>query len=397
MPKVTRVRDLAREAETDLDIALVSLWDAGLEDYDGPDDVIRRRDLSQAQRALGLGDAKAQMNIDYWTSHLGVSRDDLAARLSEIGISIAPEARRLPKGALRRVRRHFLSEVEVVEPPVVEQPLIVPPFDWVEIGQRANLRYLTEGEIESIHEELSEEFSRTSDPIHPPGVKDRNALSAAASRPLTSLGDVLKYPTVEMACAALFHSIALDHCFHNGNKRTALVSLLAMLDENGLVLTCDQESLFRFTLTVTQRRLMQRGLPTLADREVAEISRWICSNSRKVEQGERPMKWIKLKRRLREFDCGMAPAGGVGNRLNIWREVPESGVKRLRSKTRRLEVQVACAGDGTEADRECVHLIRTRLHLDDAHDVDSATFFRDATLDAFIIEHRRVLRRLAKL
>lgn len=397
MARTNRVRDLAREADTDLDVALVSLWDAGLHSYDGPDDLISRRDMPAAMRALGLGDAKAQMNVEYWTSLLGLTRDDLTARLAEIGVVLPPTVRRLPKGALRRVRKHFASAVEVIEPPSIEVVEDPPPFEWTEIGQRREIRYLSEQEIEAIHGHLTEEFALSGDPILPPGVKDQGLLSSAASRPRTALGDVLKYPTVEMAAAALFHSVALNHCFFNGNKRTALVSMLAMLDENGLVVTCDQDQLFRFTLTATQRRLVKRGLPSLADREVLEIARWISRNSRRVEQGERPLKWIRFKRILRGFGCEMAPANGVGNRLDIWREVPQTGVRKLRSKTRRLSVQVAWGGDGAEAERDCVHLVRARLELDDQHNIDSATFYRGAEIDAFIIDHRRVLRRLAKL
>ncbi len=139
------------------------------------------------------------------------------------------------------------------------------------------------------------------------------------------------------------------------------------------------------------------GADQLADREVQEIAAWVRANSRRVVRGERPMKWLRLKQRLRDFDCECQTAGGVGNRLNIVREVRESSFLGLRLRVRALQTQVAWAGDGTDADRDTIHKIRHDLWLDDDHDVDSATFYAGAEVHAFIIDYRRILRRLAKL
>jgi len=108
------------------------------------------------------------------------------------------------------------------------------------------------------------------------------------------------------------------------------------------------------------------------------------------------MKWVRLRQRLREFDCGVEWTGGVGNRVNITRTVTRRGFLG-RARPIELHTQVACSGDGSEADRSTVHRIRKAMHLDDAHDVDSATFYAGAVVDSFIIEYRRILRRLAKL
>jgi hypothetical protein len=46
------VRELAGQAKIELDEALVTLWDAGIEYVGGPDDQVRTADLERAQRAL---------------------------------------------------------------------------------------------------------------------------------------------------------------------------------------------------------------------------------------------------------------------------------------------------------------------------------------------------------
>src|SRR5258708_1626270 len=71
-----------------------------------------------------------------------------------------------------------------------------------------------------IHNQLVRDFAESGDPIDPPGIRDRGELlESALSRPQTSIGTTLKYPTIEMAAAALLHALVHNHPFHNGNKR----------------------------------------------------------------------------------------------------------------------------------------------------------------------------------
>jgi death-on-curing family protein len=319
----------------------------------------------------------------------------LTFRLSEYEIHLRENARKIPRGSLRRLRRIFNERPVVVSVGPSEQ-VELPPLQWETIGNEQEVRYLTAEEALFIHERLEEDFARSADPISPPGVRDEGLLSSAVSRPQTALGSVRKYPTIAMAGAALFHSLVHNHAFHNGNKRTAVVGLLAFLDENGVVITCAQEELFRFTLRTAQHRLVAEGANERGDREVLEIARWIRSHSRQVDKGERPMRWNRLKQRLRDFECGYEHHPGGGVRMNVWRDV--SRPRRLgRPKTVRLSTQVACAGDGTDADRSAVHKIRKDLELDDAHDIDSTTFYGGEVIDGFIVDYRRILRRLSKL
>lgn len=389
-----RVVDLAQEAGLDLDEALVALWDEGIEAVEDRNDMLRGNELTAARRALGVTSPAEVNSVAYWIERTGLSREEFAKRAADAGIRISPAMRRLPKGGARRLARLFPT---VPPGPPAGDAKSLPPLTWEVVGSSSEVRFLTEEEVLMIHELLEEDFVHSEDPIWPPGVKDSNLLSSAVARQHTGLGNVRKYPTIEMASAALFHSLALNHAFHNGNKRTALVALLAQLDENGLVLTATEQELFRFTLRTAQHGHVPRWADALADRELMAIARWIRANTRPVQKGERPMKWVRLKQRLASFGCTWEPATGVGNRLNVYREVPVRRRLPLAPRKKRLWVQVACAGDGTEADKNTVHMLRRRLELDDKHDVDSATFYAGATIDAFIIDYRRILGRLAKL
>lgn len=58
-------------------------------------------------------------------------------------------------------------------------------------------------------------------------------LEAAVARPAASAFGQDAYPTLNEKVAALFHSIARNHPFTDGNKRTATVGAIFMFQVNG--------------------------------------------------------------------------------------------------------------------------------------------------------------------
>jgi death on curing protein len=138
------------------------------------------------------------------------------------------------------------------------------------------MKAITAEEVLSIHWELVEMFRNQGDPINPPGPRDEGLLRSAAERPNTSLGTAEKYASVDAKAAALFHSLVMNHPFHNGNKRTALVALLIFFERNDRRVTCTDDDLFAFVLAVASR---DAGFDGTADETVDAMERWLASNS----------------------------------------------------------------------------------------------------------------------
>ncbi|MFC9326264.1 type II toxin-antitoxin system death-on-curing family toxin [Kitasatospora sp. NPDC057015] len=65
------------------------------------------------------------------------------------------------------------------------------------------------------------------------GVRDLGLLSSAAHRPASQMFGVEAYPGLFEKAAALLHSLAINHPFVDGNKRTAWMSTVVFLDLNG--------------------------------------------------------------------------------------------------------------------------------------------------------------------
>jgi death-on-curing family protein len=400
--RVVSIAQLGKLAGLDSDETLLQLWDAGLDRYKDPDDRIRRQDLDAARHAVGLPSTNDLIDPSYWIQRLDLDQGKLDQLLLKLGVPRGKNTRKLPKGAVSKLKLYARKSIDT-SPQVVSQkerqarePLAVEePFSWRVVGNPRQLRLLGEEEVAGIHEELVLDFARDADPIDPPGIRSEALLGSAVFRQLTSLGEEAKYPTVEMAAAALMHGLVHDHPFHNGNKRTALVAVLVLLDENGVKPTCEEDELFELVLRLAQHRLVPRG-KDLPDRETIAIAEWIHARSRLLEKGDRPIQWRKLRQILVGFECEISHASG--SRLRIRRKVQERGLFG-RMKSRPLTTQVKYTDEGRQALVDTVKKIRRDLWLDEAHGYDSVDFYQRGgpSPSFFITQYRKTLKRLARL
>lgn len=408
MPRTkVKVRELAAFAGLESDEVVRRLQAVGISVADD-NDYVPKSKASLARRVLGVDPAQSTDSTAHLAALTNLSEQELRTKLANAGIHLKRSTKKLRKDVLRRAELALglrpqrpqpeLSTSSVgttTEPsPPTPDPAVSGKKQrsgmrdsderWPLIGRREEMSYLDATEIEGIHELLVEDFRRGRDPIEPPGVRDETLLGAAAFRPHTSIGEELKYPTAAMAGAALFHALVHDHAFHNGNKRTALVSLLVFLDKNGYVLPVEQDVLYDYVLQLAQHEILPNGGRDggTADREVIEVARWLQKRMRKVSRQERRLKWHQLRRILTKYDCILDVV--PGNRINIER----SGHR----------IQVGYRDEGTEVEPSTIKKIRAAFQLDEAHGYDSDIFYNaEAAVGEFVNKYRRTLDRLARV
>ena len=85
-------------------------------------------------------------------------------------------------------------------------------------------------------------------------VRDIALLDAAAERPMTSAFGADAYPTLPDKVAALLHSIARNHPFTDGNKRTATVAAIFMFYVNGQRVVWQREEALEAISSVAENR-----------------------------------------------------------------------------------------------------------------------------------------------
>lgn len=83
------------------------------------------------------------------------------------------------------------------------------------------------------------------------GLKDASALDMAVNQPQQEVFGEELYPTIYDKAAILAINLAKRHPFQNGNKRTALVSMITFLMMNGYTTSLTQAEAVQFILNIT--------------------------------------------------------------------------------------------------------------------------------------------------
>lgn len=270
---------------------------------------------------------------------------------------------------------------------------LLPEYNFSFMGKIIDkISYLKKEDILTIHQELVNDFQSSPDPISPPGLKDENLLESALFHAQTSYAGKFKYPTIESSAAALFYAISNNHSFHNGNKRTSIVSLLIFLDKHGISLTCSEDELFKLSISTVDHQAHDDKF-SCSDKEIFQIAQWIISHSRSIIKGERIITFKRLKQLLKIHGCQIEHNG------RITRKLKRSFLGfRVADKTLYSAIQIPNKPDGAEVDKGMIKVIRENLELDCAHGYNVEDFYEGVEFVAseFIVKYQSLLRRLAK-
>ncbi|XAQ41720.1 type II toxin-antitoxin system death-on-curing family toxin [Ralstonia solanacearum] len=164
-------------------------------------------------------------------------------------------------------------------------------------------RYLTAEDVIDIHNRLVVVFADDGDPISPHGVRDTNLIEMAVHRPQTSLGGIEKYRSIESKAAALFHSLVQNHPFHNGNKRTALVSTVRYLDLNRRRVYGTDDELFDLVTSVADGTLPDASGRLTVEEVVEGVRAWFMRHTFPTQERIREMRIEEFLARASESGC----------------------------------------------------------------------------------------------
>lgn len=112
-----------------------------------------------------------------------------------------------------------------------------------------NIEYLSRKLVLYMHfvaldEEFSEYDGHSKYSNEMRGIKDVGLFDSAIHEPMKSFDGNDLYPTLEEKTACYIRSLAMDHPFFDGNKRTALLSAVVFLRLNGHKMDCDNTTLY---------------------------------------------------------------------------------------------------------------------------------------------------------
>jgi len=113
---------------------------------------------------------------------------------------------------------------------------------------------LTVSEVMQLHEKLIAKTGGLG------GVRDMGLLESAVLNCSQTFGGEELYPDVTDKAAQMAFGICKNHPFSDGNKRTAILSMLMMLRVNGVILRYTQKELIDLGLGIADGRIDDKGI-----------------------------------------------------------------------------------------------------------------------------------------
>jgi len=235
--------------------------------------------------------------------------------------------------------------------------------------------------VESIHHHLVDHFSGSEDPLEPSGVKDYHLLESACGRPFMTANGRDLYESDFEKGAVIFHGIISNHCFYNGNKRTALLSALYYLGENNIwVDVCDDEEMYEFTRKVAAHEITERR-----EDEIKVIVDWLERNSRRIVKSDKYLSYNALREILGRFGFELAEING---RIEVSKDGAHVATILKKGKQGREEYDPVYLAE-----------LRKRLGLTVDQGIDSGRFYGEKGVSPELNEYMQirgeVFRRLA--
>lgn len=127
------------------------------------------------------------------------------------------------------------------------------------------MKYLTVQDVLLLHDIAIDKFGGSH------GLRDLGLLESAVARPQSSFGGEDLYPTIFLKAGSLVHSLLMNHQFVDGNKRTAMFSVMTFLELNGYSFVAKQKEVVDAALWIENKK------PT-----IEEISKWLEKHSKKA-------------------------------------------------------------------------------------------------------------------
>jgi len=202
-----------------------------------------------------------------------------------------------------------------------------------------------------------------------------NAMESALSRQNTGFGGELKYTKAHEIGASLFYGIAMNHAFENGNKRTALVSMLVCLNFNDVSLEdSTEEELYRMATSLVNHQFPDASASEWSADDVIEaLARWIRERSKKNPKfTDRATDWKDFRAILTAQGCEFQKPsknfvritrGKLSAKTGYPREnftIPAQEVKRLR---RALKLNRISTSEFYDLDRNVDRIVAKHANL----------------------------------
>ena len=206
---------------------------------------------------------------------------------------------------------------------------------------------------------------------------DGHLLHSALSRQFVEFGGIRKWSDDLQIAATTLFGLIKNHPFHDGNKRTALLSVLCLLQKQGRTASANKSKFDDFVVAIAESGGRND------DNDIEKIARDLRRMTRKLSNTRHTITYRQLNRLLQDFGFELRDARG--NRIGVVRI--KDGQEIYRVGFPGLSKQVA-QGD--------LKAVRDACRLTTAEGFDSEVFFGGAeTAQNLLREYALPLNKLA--
>ncbi|MDD9823192.1 MAG: type II toxin-antitoxin system death-on-curing family toxin [Gammaproteobacteria bacterium] len=224
------------------------------------------------------------------------------------------------------------------------------------------------------------------------GPRDRNGelLQSALSRQFVAFGGIQKWEDQYHIAATILFGLIKNHPFHDGNKRTALLSVLHLLNKQGYIAAVEKRKFENLTVAVAENRHRQNTLYkhlldgyTADDADIAYIASRLKQMTRRLDRSKHQLTYRQLNGLIKAH--GFEMRNPHRNRINIFRIRDNRSVGRI-----------GFPGMSKEVAESEVQNTRKLCHLTVKDGFDSKAFYSGiAGMNELLEGYAGPLRRLA--
>lgn len=246
-----------------------------------------------------------------------------------------------------------------------------------EVDYSGDRPHLSCEDVLDAHFLIGEHFRKLGEGIGGFGPKDVGLLSSAVGKQLASAGGSFVYNDIWSIAAALTVGLITNHPFYDANKRTAFLSSVFFMLENGYTPRVDIQEVEDFTVEIADHH-NQTGKHVNVEEIAPRLKTMFREQDNRIAY---VVTYRELDGILRQHDCSLRNPSG--NYIDVFQ-----GEVRV--------TKIGYPGMSKEVGRKAIAAVRKATGLTPEYGVDAQVFFKGADPLAMLIgEYEEPLKRLA--
>ncbi len=255
---------------------------------------------------------------------------------------------------------------------------------------------LSEYDVLRVHYIVSDYFLSEGDHVIY-GLKSFDLLSSAVSRQEVEFGGFLKWKDDYHKMATLLYGIVKNHAFEDGNKRTALLSLLFYFHKTHLQVRHKKSVLEQLIKCIASNELATyyeyKNYLLKDDPDINFIADKIKKTTGKIDKRIYPITYADFNRRIKKY--GLWLGLPKRNHIKVYREKKNFSSLEETIKQKDLLIKIRFTGWMTKINPKTIKKVLRSAELTPENGIDSKVFFKDVDpLYVLIREYKEPLRRL---